>query len=104
MRTSKVFAVLGAAWTATMLAGCSSQASFSQSDINAIKNHQTSPMPAGVAEMNAQKMKDGQALYQQRLKEAGQLGANGMRKGEGPPAGTPSGPPPGAVPGTPNPR
>jgi hypothetical protein len=101
MKTSKMCAFLGIALAAVLLAGCDSKAHFSQAELDAIKNHQTTPMPAGAAEANAQHMKDGAALYQQRLKEAGLLGPNGMRKGEGPQGGAQGGPPPGAVPGKP---
>ncbi len=94
MKTTKVFASLGTAFAALLLAGCSSQAHFSQAELDQIKDHKHTEMPAGAAAANAQHMKDGAALYQQRLKEAGLLGANGMRKGDGPQ----SGPPPGAVP------
>jgi outer membrane murein-binding lipoprotein Lpp len=95
MKTSKVFMLCGVALSALLVAGCDSKAHFTQEELDAIKNHKTTPMPAGTAEANAQRMKDGQALYQQRLKEAGMLDANGRRKGDGPG----SAPPPPPVPG-----
>ncbi len=54
-------------------------------------------MPEAARAAMAQNMKNGQALYQQRLKEAGLLGPNGMRKGEGPPGGPPSNAGPGTI-------
>ena len=104
MKTSRVLASLGIVLSVALLSGCDSKAHFSQAEIDAIKDHKHTEMPPGAAEANAKRMKEAGNLYQQRLKEAGLLGPNGMRQGDGPaggppPGATPGGPPPGATPG-----
>jgi hypothetical protein len=86
MTVRKAVSCLAAGSAVLLMAGCSAKASFTKSELDAIKNHTAQPMPAGAGAVLAAQAKRGGDLYKQRLKEHGMLDANGQLNAYGTPA------------------
>ncbi len=86
MKLNRSLTLAGIGCAFVLISGCSNNGSLSKSDMDAIKNHSTTPMPANAAAMLADQQKKGADIYAQRMKEHGMtMGANGMRAGFGMP-------------------